>query len=85
MSGQAAAQETAFVSVERERGLPVRGASRASVRQAHGEPAGSSPAVGDPPISSWVYPTFIVYFEHDLVITTVADDDSLPSRLDNIQ
>lgn len=77
--------ETAFVEVEQGRGLPARGESRDSVRRKFGEPSSSRPAVGRPPISSWAYPDFTVYFEYDLVITTVATSDSLPTRLNDIQ
>ncbi|MEJ2178697.1 MAG: hypothetical protein P8Y12_12410 [Gammaproteobacteria bacterium] len=37
--------------------------------------------MGNPPISSWHYQDYKVYFEYDLVITTVADDDQLPASL----
>jgi hypothetical protein len=77
--------ETAFVSIEKTRSYPVRGQSRDQVRRKHGDPDGKKSPVGDPPISSWVYPEFIVYFERDLVITTVASEDGLPSTLGNIQ
>lgn len=30
------------------------------------------PAVGDPPISSWEYPQFTVYFEFDRALHSVA-------------
>jgi hypothetical protein len=29
-------------------------------------------AVGQPPIARWVYPSFVVYFERNLVIHAVA-------------
>lgn len=77
--------ETAFIAVEQSRGLPVRGESRNSVRRKFGEPAGSRGPVGRPPISTWVYPDFTVYFEYDLVITSVAAKDALPNRLGDIQ
>ncbi|MGI9318272.1 MAG: hypothetical protein ACR2QW_13160 [bacterium] len=79
------AQHQSFVSIEKERGLPMRGQTSASVRQRFGEPQSTKPAVGKPPISSWDYPGFIVYFERDLVITTVAEDDRLPVGLGAIQ
>ena len=83
---QAQAQgERAFVSVERERGLPVRGQSRNSVKQKYGDPVSSKPAVGKPPISSWAYDDFVVYFERSHVITTVANTDALPAELGGIQ
>ena len=77
--------ETAFASVEKSRDYPVRGHSRSQVQQKHGEPEQAKSAVGQPPISSWRYPEFVVYFEHDLVITSVASEDTLPSKLENIQ
>lgn len=79
------AAERAFVEIERSRGLPVRGQSRASVRNRYGDPVNSKPAVGDPPISSWRYADFTVYFEYDLVITSVASEDHLPADLAGIQ
>lgn len=80
-----AAEERAFVNIEKERGLPARGQTRASVKERFGEPTSIKPAVGSPPISSWQYGGFIVYFEHNLVITTVADEDQLPISMNQIQ
>ncbi len=77
--------ETAFVSVEKSRMYPVRGQSRGQVQQQYGEPEQEKFAVGEPPISSWQYPGFVVYFEHDLVITSVASEDTLPPELGDIQ
>ena len=50
---------------------PTRGMSEASVEARFGAPVNKVPAVGEPPISRWEYPGFIVYFEYDLVIHTV--------------
>ncbi|MCB1752501.1 MAG: hypothetical protein KDI74_12335 [Gammaproteobacteria bacterium] len=50
---------------------PGRGESMESVRRAFGEPDSILPAVGDPPITRWVYQRFTVYFEYHLVITSV--------------
>jgi hypothetical protein len=44
-----------------------------------GAPAAKVPAVGNPPISRWEYPGFIVYFEADHVIHSVVSDSSAPS------
>lgn len=74
-------EDRSFVGIEKERGLPMRGQSSATVRERFGEPQSTKAPVGKPPISSWNYPGFKVYFEHDLVITTVADDDHLPVSL----
>lgn len=42
------------------------------VRAAQGEPDNILAPVGDPPITRWQYPEYVVYFEHDRVITSVA-------------
>lgn len=50
---------------------PTRGMSKAQVEQRFGAPTERVAAVGRPPISSWVYPNYIVYFEYDLVLHAV--------------
>lgn len=55
--------------------MPARGMTKAGVREKLGEPNQTVPAVGDPPISSWVYDEFTVYFEHDRVLHSVKNDD----------
>jgi hypothetical protein len=52
--------------------LPIRGMSMTKVEGSFGAPAERYAAVGQPPISRWVYPSFIVYFEYDHVVHTVA-------------
>ena len=51
--------------------LPKNGLDKATVEKKFGTPAKKTPAVGDPPISSWDYDAYSVYFEHDLVLFTV--------------
>lgn len=51
---------------------PSRGMSKATVASRYGEPEDKVAAVGEPPISSWVYDGYIVYFEKDLVLHSVA-------------
>jgi hypothetical protein len=51
---------------------PERGLSKTAVSSKWGEPAAQSDAVGEPPISSWEYDGFVVYFEYDNVLHTVA-------------
>ena len=51
---------------------PNRGMSMDTVASKWGEPEMRRAAVGDPPISRWEYPGFIVYFEYSHVIHTVA-------------
>ncbi len=50
---------------------PAKGASKASVLQQFGEPQQRNAARGEPPISSWKYPEFSVYFEYEHVIHSV--------------
>jgi hypothetical protein len=51
---------------------PARGASMDKVEATFGAPTRRVPAVGNPPITRWEYPGFVVYFEHQHVIHTVA-------------
>jgi len=51
--------------------VPARGMTMEEVTGKFGAPSAKVPAVGNPPISRWEYPGFIVYFEHDHVIHTV--------------
>lgn len=50
---------------------PVRGMSAAQVLEQFGLPQSKTGAVGEPPISSWRYPEYTVYFEADTVIHSV--------------
>ncbi|HUF73112.1 MAG TPA: hypothetical protein VMR74_09455 [Gammaproteobacteria bacterium] len=50
---------------------PSRGETKARVEERFGQPSLTVAAVGDPPISRWEYPSFVVYFEHDHVIHAV--------------
>ena len=52
-------------------GKPTRGMTQESVRASFGAPQSTVAAVGDPPISRWVYPDFVVFFEYDKVIHAV--------------
>jgi hypothetical protein len=51
--------------------LPKNGQDKATVEAKFGTPVQKLPAVGEPPISSWKYDTYSVYFEYDLVLYTV--------------
>jgi hypothetical protein len=51
--------------------LPQNGQSKADIEATFGAPVEKQPAVGDPPISSWKYDKYSVYFEDDLVLNTV--------------
>ena len=51
--------------------LPKNGQSKAAIEAKFGAPAKKLAAVGDPPISSWNYDKYSVYFEYDLVLFSV--------------
>ena len=50
---------------------PKSGMSKGQVEQYYGMPQRVVDTIGEPPISSWEYPNYIVYFEHDRVIHAV--------------
>ncbi|MGD1983058.1 MAG: hypothetical protein PVF93_04025 [Chromatiaceae bacterium] len=50
---------------------PRGGSTMDSVRAGYGDPSSTAPAVGDPPITRWIYPEYTVYFEYDRVIEVV--------------
>ncbi len=54
-----------------DNGRPTRGMTQASVESKYGMPMTRTAAVGDPPISSWEYPSMVVFFEYDRVIHAV--------------
>ncbi len=51
--------------------VPKKSATMNQVRSQYGDPMSERAAVGEPPITRWDYADFIVYFEHQHVITTV--------------
>jgi len=58
--------------------LYVNGLNEAQVRQRLGEPDKVIPAVGNPPISQWIYPNFTVYFERHLALHAVKHEAQQP-------
>lgn len=52
--------------------VPTRGMSMADVERKFGAPSSKVAPVGNPPIARWAYPGFVVYFEYDHVVHTVA-------------
>lgn len=59
--------------------VPRRGATKTEVERRFGAPLAQQPAVGDPPISSWDYENYRVYFERDLVLHTVLKGTATPA------
>ena len=51
--------------------LPVNGQNKTQVEEKFGSPVRKLPAVGNPPISSWKYDKYSVYFEYDRVLFSV--------------
>ena len=50
---------------------PQRGSTMTAVEQKFGAPANKSSPVGNPPITKWFYPNFVVVFENDKVLHAV--------------
>jgi hypothetical protein len=77
------AQNLQMAGVPTERSattVPPRGSTMAQVEQRFGTPADRLAAIGQPPITRWVYPAFVVYFEHNLVIHAVATTPATPKN-----
>jgi hypothetical protein len=58
---------------------PSRGMTMSQVAGKFGDPVTKVPAVGNPPISRWEYPSFVVYFERDHVIHSVVSESAAPA------
>lgn len=50
---------------------PTRGMTMADVEQQFGQAEQQFDAIGEPPITRWVYPEFSVFFEDNVVIHSV--------------
>ena len=50
---------------------PQRGMTMSQVERQFGAPSDKYAAVGRPPITRWVYPDKVVYFEYDHVVHAV--------------
>lgn len=62
------------VEVLKAANAPTRGMTKLQVEKRFGKPLKKHPAVGKPPISSWDYPGYTVYFEKQFVLHSVAHD-----------
>lgn len=62
------------------RDLPANGLTRQEVENRYGQPKEQRPAVGDPPITRWIYDDYSVYFEYDLVIESVLHHGAVLAR-----
>jgi len=71
---QAVSADVLIIDEVRQAGrmaLPANGQSKSVIETKFGTPVQKQAAVGDPPISSWKYDKYSVYFEYDLVLFTV--------------
>ncbi len=59
------------VPVASKQMMPKRGIKMDDVLSEFGEPDQRFGPVGEPPITEWVYGSFRVYFEHQIVLHTV--------------
>lgn len=69
------------VRARMQRDLPSNGLSQAEVERRYGAPRERRAAVGDPPISRWIYDDYTVYFEYDRVIDSVLNPGAVLSRI----
>ena len=67
----ASADELKMPAPEGSVDKPASGMSMEKVEAKYGAPSRRVPAVGEPPITRWEYPGFVVYFEHSRVVHTV--------------
>jgi hypothetical protein len=73
LAGTAAAETLIIEGIKQgTSALPDRGATQDEVVREFGEPVQRLGPVGEPPISTWEYTPFVVYFEYDKVVHTVA-------------
>jgi len=79
---QVAQAETIQISVSKQSpsmqavDRPSNGMNKKDVELKYGPPQEITGAVGNPPISMWIYNDYSVYFENDLVLHTVLNMES---------
>ena len=61
----------AQTSESKQTARPVTGATKVQVNKQFGTPLKENAPTGNPPISTWEYAEFTVYFEHNHVIHSV--------------
>ena len=83
-----AAADVLLIEKVRERmarSLPDNGLTMEQVEQRYGQPVERRPAVGDPPITRWVYEDYSVFFEHQLVIESVVHHEAVVREVEEQQ
>ena len=58
-------------NVDETANTPRQGVDMERVEAKYGAPLQRVDAIGEPPITRWIYPTFTVFFEHDKVLHSV--------------
>jgi len=71
VSGDALKMQQGDIIIINPLDFPRRGMSMDKVQNELGQPVVISPAVGEPPITSWTYPDRVVFFEYSRVIHVV--------------
>ncbi len=71
VSAETIAVDSGIAVKESDLATPTRGMTMSQVSTKFGTPVSKIPAVGNPPISRWEYPGFVVYFEREHVIHSV--------------
>lgn len=61
---------------------PDKGMLKADVEREFGTPISRTGPVGEPPISTWRYEKFVVYFEHEHVVHSVLIHVPNPATID---
>ena len=59
------------VATSQTQPMPRRGINMEEVLERFGEPRERHGPVGEPPITEWVYDSFRVYFERDIVLHSI--------------
>ncbi len=70
--------DRAGVDQANRQAMPSRGMSMRQVESGYGAPVSRRAPVGNPPISRWEYPGYIVYFEYSHVIHAVEKRPTQP-------
>ena len=58
--------------------IPLKGMNMDDVRTRFGNADRALPAVGNPPITRWIYKDYVVYFEYSHVIHAVRPREEVP-------
>lgn len=85
MMGIAVAGDVLLIEKVRERmlrDLPGNGLTMSQVEERYGSPNEKRPAVGEPPITRWIYDDYSVFFEYDLVIESVVRHEAILRELE---